>query len=50
MSAQALEAVKMAVINQENVFAELMKAVRHCSLGQITDTLFTVGGEYRRSM
>ncbi len=49
-SAQALEAVKMAVINQENVFAELMKAVRYCSLGQITDTLFTVGGEYRRSM
>ena len=49
-SAQALEAVKMAVINQENVFAELMTAVRYCSLGQITDTLFTVGGEYRRSM
>jgi methylmalonyl-CoA mutase len=32
------------------VFAELMKTVRVCSLGQITKTLFEVGGEYRRSM
>ena len=33
-----------------NVFAELMEAVRHCSLGQITDALFEVGGQYRRNM
>jgi methylmalonyl-CoA mutase len=33
-----------------NVFAELMAAVRHCSLGQITDALFEVGGQYRRNM
>jgi methylmalonyl-CoA mutase len=33
-----------------NVFAALMDAVRHCSLGQITDALFEVGGQYRRNM
>ena len=49
-TAQALEAVKQAVINKENAFEALMHAVRYCSLGQITDVLFTVGGQYRRSM
>ena len=33
-----------------NVFAVLMDAVRCCSLGQITDALFEVGGRYRRNM
>jgi isobutyryl-CoA mutase len=33
-----------------NVFAELMNAVRVCSLGQISDAFFEVGGQYRRSM
>jgi isobutyryl-CoA mutase len=32
------------------VFEELMKTVRVCSLGQITNALFDVGGQYRRSM
>jgi len=38
------------VIEDGNVFAELMNTVRVCSLGQITNTLFEVGGQYRRSM
>jgi methylmalonyl-CoA mutase len=46
----ALERLKRAVIANGNVFAELMKTVRVCSLGQITNALFEVGGEYRRSM
>ncbi len=33
-----------------NVFAELMETVKSCTLGQITDALFHVGGQYRRSM
>ncbi len=33
-----------------NVFAVLMDAVRCCSLGQITQALFEVGGQYRRNM
>ena len=46
----ALERLKRVVIDNGNVFAELMKTVRVCSLGQITKALFEVGGEYRRSM
>ncbi len=38
------------MIENGNVFEELMKTVRVCSLGQITHALFEVGGEYRRSM
>ena len=45
-----LERLRQAVINNENVFAVLVDAVRYCSLGQITQTLFEVGGQYRRSM
>ncbi|MEK9724473.1 MAG: hypothetical protein VW405_13460, partial [Rhodospirillaceae bacterium] len=33
-----------------NVFAVLMRAVRVCSLGQITNALFEAGGQYRRNM
>ena len=36
--------------NGENTFEVLMEAVKYCSLGQITDALFQVGGEYRRNM
>src|SRR5437773_318607 len=46
----ALKRLKRVVIENGNVFAELMKTVRVCSLGQITKALFEVGGEYRRSM
>lgn len=49
-SAEALERVKMAAINNENIFTELVNAVRYCSLGQISNTLYEVGGQYRRNM
>ena len=45
-----LQRLKDAVIASANVFEVLMDAVRVCSLGQITDALFEVGGQYRRSM
>jgi isobutyryl-CoA mutase len=45
-----LKTLQQAVIRNENVFAVLMDAVRVCSLGQITNALFEVGGQYRRSM
>ncbi len=45
-----LERLQQAVIENKNVFAVLMDAVRVCSLGQITHALFEVGGQYRRSM
>ncbi|MFQ6022309.1 MAG: fused isobutyryl-CoA mutase/GTPase IcmF [Acidiferrobacterales bacterium] len=46
----ALKRLQQAVIKNENVFAVLMDAVRYCSLGQITQCLFEVGGQYRRNM
>jgi methylmalonyl-CoA mutase len=49
-AAQSLEALQEAVQNNENVFDVLMEAGRYCSLGQITDTFFEVGGQYRRNM
>ncbi|MFN9505111.1 MAG: fused isobutyryl-CoA mutase/GTPase IcmF [Rubrivivax sp.] len=45
-----LKRLQQAVIDNGNVFEVLMDAVRCCSLGQITGTLFEVGGQYRRSM
>ena len=45
-----LEKLKQTVIEDGNVFAVLMDAVRHCSLGQISSALYEVGGQYRRSM
>ena len=47
---KALQRIRSAVLNNENVFAELMHAVRYCSLGQLTDAFFASGGQYRRSM
>jgi methylmalonyl-CoA mutase len=47
---QMLERLQQAVIANENVFEVLMDAVRVCSLGQLTNALFEVGGQYRRSM
>ena len=45
-----LERLKEAARNETNVFAVLVDAVRVCSLGQITNALFEVGGQYRRNM
>ncbi|MEV0399684.1 fused isobutyryl-CoA mutase/GTPase IcmF [Actinoallomurus sp. NPDC050550] len=46
----ALVALKDAARNGDNVFAALMDAARVCSLQQITDAFFEVGGQYRRSV
>ncbi len=46
----ALRRVQEAAIHNGNVFAELMEAVKSCSLGELTRCMFEVGGEYRRNM
>ena len=46
ISKNALEKVKFSAINQENIFEELMEACKSCSLGEITNALFEVGGQY----
>ena len=45
-----LKRLQEAVIANRNVFEVLIDAVRVCSLGQITEALFEVGGQYRRNM
>ena len=49
-SSEALSQLKEVVLSDGNIFAELMNTVRYCSLGQITEALFEVGGKYRRNM
>ena len=46
----ALERLKRAAVKSENLFAALLDATEHCSLGQITHALYDVGGEYRRNL
>lgn len=46
----ALKDLQQAAIQNKNMFAGLMEAVKYCSLGQITNALFEVGGQYRRNM
>jgi methylmalonyl-CoA mutase len=48
--ARLLERLRRTVIENGNTFEVLMEAVRHCSLGEITHTLYDVGGRYRRNM
>jgi isobutyryl-CoA mutase len=47
---EMLQKLQQTVIDNGNVFEVLMDAVRVCSLGQITNALFEVGGQYRRNM
>lgn len=42
--------LKQAAIQQENIFEVLMEAVKFCSLGQLTDALYQVGGKYSRNL
>ena len=49
-SAEVLKRLQDTVSEGGNGFEVLMEAVRCCSLGQITNALFDVGGQYRRSM
>ncbi len=46
----ALARLQQAAMSGENLFAELMNAARCCSLGQISDAFFAVGGQYRRNV
>jgi methylmalonyl-CoA mutase len=45
-----LKEMQDAAIRNENVFEKMMEAGKYCSIGQITEALFSVGGQYRRNM
>ncbi len=47
---EALKQVQSAAVNNENIFEVLMEAAKTCSLGQLTNAMFDVGGQYRRNM
>ena len=49
-SEEWLRKLQLSAINQQNLFEVMMEAVKYCSLGQITNALFEVGGKYRRNM
>jgi methylmalonyl-CoA mutase len=45
-----LQNLKFTVLKGGNIFAALMRAARHCSLFQMTEALYEVGGQYRRNL
>ena len=45
-----LKQLQDKAVNNENIFEALMEVCKVCSLGQITNALFEVGGQYRRNM
>jgi isobutyryl-CoA mutase len=49
-SEQGIRKVQLAAISNKNMFAELMEICKYASLGEITNALFEVGGQYRRNM
>jgi len=49
-AAAQLEDLKERTIHNENIFAGIMEAAKYCSIGQISQALFEVGGQYRRNM
>ena len=49
-SKKQLKKVQESAILNKNIFEELMNASKICSLGEITNCLFEVGGQYRRNM
>jgi methylmalonyl-CoA mutase len=49
-SGQLLKQLQQVAVQNGNLFDTLMDVTKACSLGQITDALFEVGGQYRRNM
>ncbi|MGI9527907.1 MAG: methylmalonyl-CoA mutase family protein [Weeksellaceae bacterium] len=50
MATQAIEDLKNTALDNGNIFDSLMTATKYCSLGQITTSLYEIGGRYRRNM
>mgnify|MGYP003876055705 CR=1 FL=1 len=47
---ELLDELKLTSVKNQNIFEKLMEISKYCSLGQITQTMFDVGGQYRRNM
>ena len=49
-TASDLKKLQTASISNQNIFEQLMETVKSSSLGQVTNSLYEVGGQYRRNM
>jgi len=49
-SSEVLHKLKLSAVRNENIFEQIMEVSKYCSLGQITQALYEVGGQYRRNM
>ena len=47
---KSLDSLQSSALHNRNIFAEMMEVAKTCSLGQMTSSLFEVGGQYRRNM
>jgi methylmalonyl-CoA mutase len=47
---RSLDSLQSSALHNRNIFAEMMEVAKTCSLGQMTSSLFEVGGQYRRNM
>ena len=45
-----LQKLRDVALKNENIFEQLLETVQYCSLGQITNVLYEIGGKYRRNM
>ena len=50
VSKEWIDSLKSSAVNNENMFEILMEVTKYCSLGEITNAFFEVGGQYRRNM
>ena len=50
ISVEILKKLQKRAVNGDNIFEELMEVCKVCSLGQISNALYQVGGQYRRNM
>jgi isobutyryl-CoA mutase len=49
-ASEAIRLLRQVALQNGNIFEQMMEASKYCSLGQITQALFEVGGQYRRNM
>ena len=49
-SEKQLNKLREVALKNENIFEQLLETVQYCSLGQITNVLYEIGGKYRRNM
>ncbi|MDO5656614.1 MAG: methylmalonyl-CoA mutase family protein [Flavobacteriaceae bacterium] len=47
---KSIKQLQQTALHNQNIFDSLMTATKYCSLGEITESLYEIGGKYRRNM